>query len=171
MSIQVFLDLIPEFDRYDESAICRIECSAKELRAMGAEVKALKAEASEQPASKGHEWMSRNVNDFASHFLQRYEVTGSLRESMMWAYMQTYQSAPADAVSAKQAANWPDREQPFIPPEIFEVSVGKEKRFAESLEKRLAIATAALESVAVDSQERFIRGVARAALAQIEEKP
>jgi len=101
--------------------------------------------------------MSRNVNDFASHFLQRYEVTGSLRESMMWAYMQTYQSAPADAVSAKQAANWPDREQPF------------EKRFAESLEKRLAIAVAALESIAVDSQERFIRGVARAALAQIEE--
>jgi hypothetical protein len=56
-----------------------------------------------------------------------------------------------------------------IPPEIFEVSVGKEKRFAESLEKRLAIAVAALESVAVDSQERFIRGVAKEALAQIEE--
>ena len=38
MSIQVFLDLIPDFDRYDEQAICRIECSAKELRAMGREV-------------------------------------------------------------------------------------------------------------------------------------
>ena len=31
---------------------------------------------------------------------------------------------------------------PDIPPEIFEASVGKEKRFAESLEKRLAIALA-----------------------------
>ena len=50
MSIQVFLDLIPEFDRYDESAICRIECSAKELRALGVEIKALKAEAIEQCA-------------------------------------------------------------------------------------------------------------------------
>ena len=35
-------------------------------------------------------------------------------------------------------------------------------------EQKLALAVAALESVAVDSQERFIRGVARAALAQIE---
>ena len=50
MSIQVFLDLIPEFDRYDESAICRIECCAKELRALGVEVKALKAEAIERCA-------------------------------------------------------------------------------------------------------------------------
>ena len=39
-----------------------------------------------------------------------------------------------------------------------------------SLERRLALAVAALESVAVDSQERFIRGVARAALAQVEEE-
>jgi hypothetical protein len=31
---------------------------------------------------------------------------------------------------------------PDIPPEIFEASVGKEKRFSESLEKRLAIAVA-----------------------------
>jgi pyridoxal biosynthesis lyase PdxS len=40
---------------------------------------------------------------------------------------------------------------------------------ARMLEQRLALAVAALESVAVDSQERFIRNVARAALAQIEE--
>ena len=38
-----------------------------------------------------------------------------------------------------------------------------------SLERKLSLAVAALESVAVDSQERFIRNVARAALAQIEE--
>jgi predicted nuclease with TOPRIM domain len=43
------------------------------------------------------------------------------------------------------------------------------QRHVRSLEQRLALAVAALESVAVDSQERFIRGVARAALAQIEE--
>jgi phage tail sheath gpL-like len=35
--------------------------------------------------------------------------------------------------------------------------------------ERLGLAVAALESVAVDSQERFIRGVAKEALAQIEE--
>jgi predicted nucleic acid-binding Zn-ribbon protein len=43
------------------------------------------------------------------------------------------------------------------------------QRHARSLEQRLGLAVAALESVAVDSQERFIRSVARAALAQIEE--
>lgn len=48
MSIQVFLDLIPEFARYDESAICRIECSAKELRAMGAEVQELRKAVTEK---------------------------------------------------------------------------------------------------------------------------
>jgi hypothetical protein len=47
MSIQVFLDLIPEFDRYDETAICRIECSARELRAMGEDVKRLRGELAE----------------------------------------------------------------------------------------------------------------------------
>ena len=41
---------------------------------------------------------------------------------------------------------------------------------AVSLERRLGLAVAALESIAVDSQERFIRGVAKEALAQIEEK-
>jgi hypothetical protein len=39
---------------------------------------------------------------------------------------------------------------------------------SQSLEQRLAIAVAALESVAGDSEDRFIRGVARAALTQIE---
>jgi hypothetical protein len=38
------------------------------------------------------------------------------------------------------------------------------------VEKKLGLAVAALESVAVDSQERFIRGVAKEALAQIESK-
>jgi len=41
---------------------------------------------------------------------------------------------------------------------------------SQSLEQRLSIAVDALESIAVDSQERFIRGVAKEALAQIEEK-
>jgi hypothetical protein len=59
---------------------------------------------------------------------------------------------------------------PDIPPEMFEVSVGKEKRFAESLEKRLAIAVAALESISINSEEQFIRNFAREALAQIEER-
>ena len=40
---------------------------------------------------------------------------------------------------------------------------------SQSLERRLGLAVAALESIAVDSQERFIRGVARAALSRIEE--
>jgi chromosome segregation ATPase len=43
------------------------------------------------------------------------------------------------------------------------------QRHVRSLEQRLVIAMDALESIAVDSQERFIRNVARAALAQIEE--
>jgi hypothetical protein len=41
---------------------------------------------------------------------------------------------------------------------------------ARMLEQRLGLAMDALESVAVDSQERFIRGVAKEALAQIEEE-
>ena len=44
------------------------------------------------------------------------------------------------------------------------------QRHARSLEQRLGFAVAALESIAVDSEERFIRNVARAALAQIVEK-
>lgn len=40
---------------------------------------------------------------------------------------------------------------------------------SQSLERRLGFAVAALESVAADSEERFIRNVARAALAQVEE--
>jgi hypothetical protein len=40
---------------------------------------------------------------------------------------------------------------------------------ARMLEQRLALAMDALESIAVDSEERFIRNVARAALAQFEE--
>jgi len=39
----------------------------------------------------------------------------------------------------------------------------------QAVEKKLALAVAALESVAVDSRERFIRGVAKEALAQIGE--
>ena len=42
------------------------------------------------------------------------------------------------------------------------------QRHARSLEQRLGLAVAALESVAGDSEDRFIRNVARAALAQIE---
>ena len=41
---------------------------------------------------------------------------------------------------------------------------------SQSLERRLGLAVAALESVAVDSQERFIRLVVKEALAQILEK-
>ena len=59
---------------------------------------------------------------------------------------------------------------PDIPPEIFELSAGKEKRFSESLEQRLAIAVAALESISINSEEQFIRNFAREALAQIVEK-
>jgi len=39
-----------------------------------------------------------------------------------------------------------------------------------TLERKLGLAVAALESVAVDSQERFIRLVVKEALAQIESK-
>jgi hypothetical protein len=54
--------------------------------------------------------------------------------------------------------------------EYYVALAGQYETLARSLEKKLGLAVAALESVAVDSQERFIRGVARAALAQIESK-
>lgn len=38
-------------------------------------------------------WMSKNVNTFASFYLQQYEKTGSLRESLMFAYVKTFDGA------------------------------------------------------------------------------
>lgn len=36
------------------------------------------------------DWMAQHVDPFASFFLQRYEKTGSLRESLMFAYVKTF---------------------------------------------------------------------------------
>ena len=53
--------------------------------------------------------MAKNVNAFASHFLQRYEASGSLRESMMYAYVKTYDGVPPGPVSPKAMRNWPSK--------------------------------------------------------------
>lgn len=40
--------------------------------------------------SNERDWMAKNVNTFASFYLQQYEKTGSLRESLMFAYVKTF---------------------------------------------------------------------------------
>jgi rRNA maturation endonuclease Nob1 len=54
----------------------------------------------EPVAPIARDWMSRNVNEFASHFLRQYDKTTSLRESMMYAFVRTYAAqAPVEPVA------------------------------------------------------------------------
>lgn len=84
-------------------------------------------------------WMADNVNNFASHFLQRYEKTGSLRESMMYAYVRTLDGVEAGPASAKEAANWPDAA--LSPSTAQEGDRDGEKRMRAALELIVAAGT------------------------------
>jgi hypothetical protein len=59
------------------------------------------APTTEPVAPIARDWMSRNVNEFASHFLRQYDKTTSVRESMMYAFVQTYDApqAPVEPVA------------------------------------------------------------------------
>lgn len=52
------------------------------------------------------DWMAKNVNNFTGHFLKRYERTGSLRESLMWAYTKTLAGALPSEL--EKPSEWPD---------------------------------------------------------------
>lgn len=59
-------------------------------------------------------WMADHVDEFASLFCRRYDRTGSLRESMMWAYAMAVQGR-YDALSDESAQNPTSRTGPTDP--------------------------------------------------------
>jgi hypothetical protein len=72
-----------------------------EMQEVSAALKRHRQAPAEPVAPIARDWMSRNVNEFASHFLRQYDKTTSVRESMMYAFVQTYDApqAPVEPVA------------------------------------------------------------------------
>jgi hypothetical protein len=100
-------DLPPEQRPISPSARKAFGCVYKLVRAANS----AGVPTTEPVAPIARDWMSRNVNEFASHFLRQYDKTTSVRESMMYAFVQTYDApqAPAEPVAQEPVARSPYR--------------------------------------------------------------